>query len=116
MPPPRDLHPVATGAAKSIVDAHQDPQPLILYSGWFCPFVQRAWLVLEEKKIPYQYVEVNPYSKPRSLLNLNPRGLRPETPLRVQRHLRVSGGRLPGLRTWPAAEGTVCESEVQDMD
>jgi glutathione S-transferase len=42
-----------------------------------CPFVQRAWTVLEEKKIPYQYIEVNPYDKPKSLLDLNPRGLVP---------------------------------------
>ena len=39
--------------------------------------VQRVWLVLEEKAIPYQYVEVNPYHKPKSLLDLNPRGLVP---------------------------------------
>jgi len=39
--------------------------------------VQRAWTVLEEKGIPYQYVEVNPYHKPESLLKLNPRGLVP---------------------------------------
>lgn len=39
--------------------------------------VQRAWLVLEEKQIPYQYIEVNPYNKPQSLMTLNPRGLVP---------------------------------------
>lgn len=33
--------------------------------------------MLEEKKIPYQYIEVNPYHKPTSLLQLNPRGLVP---------------------------------------
>ncbi|KAK4497460.1 hypothetical protein PRZ48_011911 [Zasmidium cellare] len=75
--PDSNLHPVATGPAKAIVDAHQQDQPLKLYSGWFCPFVQRAWTVLEEKKIPYQYIEVNPYNKPQSLLALNPRGLVP---------------------------------------
>ena len=75
--PDADLHPVATGPAKAIVDAHQAEQPLKLYSGWFCPFVQRAWTVLEEKQIPYQYIEVNPYHKPQSLLTLNPRGLVP---------------------------------------
>ncbi|CAK4023125.1 glutathione transferase omega-1 [Lecanosticta acicola] len=75
--PDADLHPVATGPAKAIVDAHQADQPLKLYSGWFCPFVQRAWTVLEEKKIPYQYIEVNPYNKPESLISLNPRGLVP---------------------------------------
>lgn len=33
--------------------------------------------MLEEKRIPYQYIEVNPYHKPESLLKLNPRGLVP---------------------------------------
>jgi glutathione S-transferase len=36
-----------------------------------------VWAVLQEKGIPYQYVEVNPYHKPDSLLKLNPRGLVP---------------------------------------
>lgn len=76
-PPDADLHPVATGLAKKTVDAHLAEQPLKLYAGWFCPFVQRAWITLEEKKIPYQYVEVNPYHKPASLLSANPRGLVP---------------------------------------
>jgi glutathione S-transferase len=39
--------------------------------------VQRVWLALQEKQIPYQYIEVNPYHKPQSLLSLNPRGLVP---------------------------------------
>lgn len=39
--------------------------------------MQRVWLALEEKKIPYEYIEVNPYNKPDSLLTLNPRGLVP---------------------------------------
>jgi glutathione S-transferase len=30
-----------------------------LYAGWFCPFVGRAWTVLQEKNIPYQYIEVS---------------------------------------------------------
>jgi glutathione S-transferase len=34
-------------------------------------------LVLLEKNIPFQYIEVNPYHKPASLLSLNPRGLVP---------------------------------------
>lgn len=57
--------------------AHQAEHALKLYSGWFCPFVQRVWIVLEEKGIQYQYIEVNPYHKPKSLLDLNPRGLVP---------------------------------------
>jgi hypothetical protein len=70
------IHPVATGHAAEIVAAHQAAQPLQFYSGyvllgqnvelsgrWFCPFVQRAWIALEEGKLPYQYKEVNPYKK-----------------------------------------------------
>lgn len=34
-------------------------------------------MVCEEKNIPYQYIEVNPYEKPESLMRLNPRGLVP---------------------------------------
>lgn len=34
-------------------------------------------MVLLEKDIPFQYIEVNPYHKPDSLLKLNPRGLVP---------------------------------------
>jgi hypothetical protein len=60
--PDAEIHPRATGAAAKLVAAHQDPAPLTLYSGWFCPFVQRIWAVLEEKKIPYQYVEVRSLS------------------------------------------------------
>lgn len=75
--PDADLHPVATGTAHDIVQNHQDPAPHILYSGWFCPFVQRSWITLEEKKVPYQYIEINPYKKDPEFLELNPRGLVP---------------------------------------
>ncbi|KAK2879560.1 hypothetical protein FQN49_000753 [Arthroderma sp. PD_2] len=74
LPPDADIYPTATGSAKEIVDRHSSEQPIKLYSGWF---FQRVWIVLEEKKIPYQYIEVNPYKKPASLLSLNPRGLVP---------------------------------------
>ena len=49
----------------------------MLYAGWFCPFVQRVWMVLEEKQVLFQYIEVDPYHKPQSLMSLNPRGLLP---------------------------------------
>ncbi|KIK65007.1 hypothetical protein GYMLUDRAFT_220274 [Collybiopsis luxurians FD-317 M1] len=75
--PDADVYPEATGLAKTLVDAHSDDQPLKLYGSWFCPFVQRVWTALEEKHIPYQYIEVNPYEKPESLMKLNPRGLVP---------------------------------------
>ncbi|MCJ1307192.1 hypothetical protein MMC25_000838 [Agyrium rufum] len=37
--PDSKLHPEATGLAKKIVDEHQKPESLVLYSGWFCPLV-----------------------------------------------------------------------------
>ncbi|KAJ5693244.1 hypothetical protein N7462_002667 [Penicillium macrosclerotiorum] len=73
--PDSDIYPEATGQAKTLVDQHRTEQPLKLYAGWFCP--SRVWLALEEKQIPYEYIEVNPYNKPSSLLSLNPRGLVP---------------------------------------
>jgi len=75
--PDSDIYPEATGPAARIVAEHQKDEPITLYSGWFCPFVQRAWITLEEKKIPYKYVEINPYNKDPSFLKLNPRGLVP---------------------------------------
>jgi len=36
----------------------------------FCPYVQRSWITLEEKRIPYQYKEVNPYKKEQHFLGL----------------------------------------------
>jgi glutathione S-transferase len=32
-----------------------------LYTSWFCPFAQRAWIAAEESGAPYQWVEINPY-------------------------------------------------------
>ncbi|KPI44254.1 Glutathione S-transferase omega-1 [Cyphellophora attinorum] len=76
--PDADIYPSATGLASHVVKAHENAQAEhVLYSGWFCPFVQRAWIVLEEKKIPYRYKEINPYHKEPSFLALNPRGLVP---------------------------------------
>lgn len=75
--PDADIHPTATGAALQLVQAHQSPAPHILYSGWFCPFVQRSWITLEEKQLAYKYIEINPYDKHPSFLALNPRGLVP---------------------------------------
>ncbi|KAI8947891.1 glutathione S-transferase [Xylaria longipes] len=66
-----------TGAAADFAAAHADEHALKLYGGWFCPFVQRSWIVLHEKRIPHQYVEINPYHKAPEFLALNPRGLVP---------------------------------------
>jgi glutathione S-transferase len=71
------IHPHSTGPAAELAAAHAAPEPLKMYGGWFCPYVQRAWMVLEEKGIPYQYIETNPYKKTPEFLALNPRGLVP---------------------------------------
>lgn len=76
--PDGNIHPVATGKAAALVKQHENAEvDHVLYSGWFCPFVQRVWITLEEKKIPYRYQEINPYRKDASFLKLNPRGLVP---------------------------------------
>lgn len=76
--PDEKFHPAATGRAADLVRAHENAQAdHVFYSGWFCPFVQRVWITLEEKKIPYRYQEINPYKKEPSFLKLNPRGLVP---------------------------------------
>ncbi|KAH8168582.1 hypothetical protein LIA77_11846 [Sarocladium implicatum] len=72
------LPPEPTGLAARLADAHSVELPLKLYGGWFCPFVQRSWIMLEEKGIKdYQYVEINPYQKDPEFMALNPRGLVP---------------------------------------
>lgn len=75
--PDEQIHPIATGKAADLVARHQGPAPIQLFAAWFCPFVQRIWIALEEKKVPYQYHEINPYKKEESFLKINPRGLVP---------------------------------------
>jgi len=40
--------------------AVKDPA-FVLYSSWFCPFAQRAWIAAEETGADYLWVEINPY-------------------------------------------------------
>ncbi|MCJ8300840.1 MAG: glutathione S-transferase N-terminal domain-containing protein, partial [Pseudomonadales bacterium] len=42
-----------------------------LYSAWYCPFAQRAWLALLVKKIPFEYVEIDPYLKTESWMEIS---------------------------------------------
>lgn len=62
--------------------------------------MQRVWISLEHKGIPYQYIEVDPYKKPKSLLDVNPRGL------------------VPAIRhgpTWSTHESTVIMEYLEDL-
>lgn len=34
-----------------------------LYSSWYSPYAQRAWMGLLHKKVAFEYVETNPYEK-----------------------------------------------------
>lgn len=90
MPSTQDLaiHASATGPALRLAQSHSADAPLKLYAGWFCPFVQRAWIVLEEKAVPYQYIEINPYQKDPAFLALNPRGLVPTLAVPHREHDR----------------------------
>ncbi|RPB15015.1 hypothetical protein P167DRAFT_533592 [Morchella conica CCBAS932] len=67
----------ASGQALQTVKRHSKPNELKLFGSCFCPFVQRVWIALEVKGLNYQYIEVDPYKKPQSLLDINPRGLVP---------------------------------------
>ncbi|TFK50941.1 glutathione-S-transferase [Heliocybe sulcata] len=82
--PDAQIHPHATGPAALTAAKHQDPRDIIFWTGWvplclshFCPASQRVWIALEEKGIPYQYKEVNPYKKEDAFLRINPKGLTP---------------------------------------
>ncbi|GAA5862835.1 hypothetical protein JCM8547_006564 [Rhodosporidiobolus lusitaniae] len=70
--------PHATGLAAETVEAHaKENSELVFHAGWFCPFVQRVWIALEEKGLEYEYREVNPYKKEPHFLAINPKGLVP---------------------------------------
>ena len=64
------------------------------------PFVQRVWISLELKHLDYQYIEIDPYHKTESFLQLNPRGL------------------VPALRhdDWTCYESTVLMEYLEDLN
>ncbi|CAO2650718.1 Nn.00g020100.m01.CDS01 [Neocucurbitaria sp. VM-36] len=100
-PSKKTYHKKATGNALTTVKNHSKDDDLKLYGSCFCPFVQRVWISLEHKQIPYQYIEVDPYKKPQSLLDVNPRGL------------------VPALRhgpTWSTHESTVIMEYLEDLN
>ncbi|KAJ9647863.1 hypothetical protein H2199_001639 [Coniosporium tulheliwenetii] len=95
----KEYHKKATGNALNTVKSHSKECDLKLYGSCFCPFVQRVWISLEVKGIPYQYIEVDPYKKPDLLLQINPRGL------------------VPALRhgDWGCYESTVLMEYLEDL-
>ncbi|KAL2866520.1 glutathione S-transferase family protein [Aspergillus lucknowensis] len=97
---PKKYHTKATGSAAETVANHTKETDLKLYGSCFCPFVQRVWIALELKGIPYQYIEVDPYQKPQSLLEVNPRGL------------------VPALRhgNWASYESSVLLEYLEDLN
>ncbi|KAF5387909.1 hypothetical protein D9615_000818 [Tricholomella constricta] len=67
-----------TGVALETVQQHQQPQDITLFGSCFCPFVQRVWVAFEFLGIPYKIsYEVDPYKKPKDLLEVSPKGLVP---------------------------------------
>jgi len=85
-----------TGPALELARKHAEPTDITLFASCFCPFVQRVWAAFEYLQIPYQYCwsvflscsssgqtppfvtdEVDPYKKPRDLLDVSPKGLVP---------------------------------------
>jgi glutathione S-transferase len=42
-----------------------------LYTAWYCPFAQRAWMTLVHKNINFDYIEVDPYDKTESWLAIS---------------------------------------------
>jgi hypothetical protein len=87
-------HLQTTGKAAETAAAHTSdaiPKPSIEFMGaCFCPFVQRPWICLElinqalpdeaarkSAKVDYTYVEIDPYKKPKELVEISPKGLVP---------------------------------------
>ncbi|GAM41620.1 hypothetical protein TCE0_042f14873 [Talaromyces pinophilus] len=97
---PKTYHKKATGEAQTTVQKRSQENDIKLFGSCFCPFVQRVWIALEAKGIPYQYIEVDPYEKPAELLAINPRGLVPSL--------------LHG--NWGCYESTVLLEYLDDLD
>ena len=60
------------------------PAKIRLYSAWFCPYAQRAWMVINNLGIKYNLIEsleidktTHGYNKNKRLLEINPKGLVP---------------------------------------
>ncbi|KAH6678271.1 hypothetical protein B0J14DRAFT_582325 [Halenospora varia] len=95
----KTYHKKASGNALVTVRKHAKEHELKLFGSCFCPFVQRVWIAMEAKGLNYQYIEVDPYKKPQSLLDVNPRGL------------------VPGIRhgDWGCGESTVLMEYLEEI-
>ncbi|VDB91481.1 unnamed protein product [Peniophora sp. CBMAI 1063] len=78
-----------TGAALETVERHSGEAPYTLFAAVFCPFVQRVWVALEFYGIPYKYYEVDPYKKPKNLLEVSPKGLVPGLKMEINGQARA---------------------------
>eukprot|EP01130_Rhizamoeba_saxonica_P004355 TRINITY_DN1783_c0_g1_i1.p1 TRINITY_DN1783_c0_g1~~TRINITY_DN1783_c0_g1_i1.p1 ORF type:complete len:286 (-),score=56.84 TRINITY_DN1783_c0_g1_i1:49-906(-) len=52
---------VECAGERTIQRRSESSSDVLFYGSWFCPFVQRVWIALEEKLIDYRWVEINPY-------------------------------------------------------
>ncbi|PPQ92794.1 hypothetical protein CVT25_003905 [Psilocybe cyanescens] len=73
----RVYHTACTGAALATAQAHEREEDITLFGSCFCPFVQRVWVAFEVLGVPYKVYEVDPYKKPKELLEVSPKGLVP---------------------------------------
>lgn len=92
-------HTKATGKALETAQIHAGDHEFKFYGACFCPFVHRAWIHLELSGLDYQYIEVDPYAKPKELTDINPKGL------------------VPSLRhgPWGCYESSVLMEYIEDM-
>ncbi|KFY81920.1 hypothetical protein V500_10964 [Pseudogymnoascus sp. VKM F-4518 (FW-2643)] len=89
----------ASGAALVTTRKRSKDQDLKLFGTCSSPYVQRVWIALEAKDIPYQYIEVDPLRKPASHLEINPAG-----PVPTLRH-----------GNWGCSDSTVLLEYLDDL-
>lgn len=90
----------ASGAALVTTRKRAKDQDLKLFGACTNPYVQRVWIALEAKNIPYQYIEVDPLRKPAAQLEMNPAG-----PVPTLRH-----------GNWGCSDSTVLLEYLDDLN
>jgi stringent starvation protein A len=70
--------------AKTLFERKGEPKMMTLYSGTTCPFSQRCRIVLFEKGMDFQIIDVDLYNKPEDLAVMNPYN---RVPVLVERDL-----------------------------